>query len=85
VQEALTNMLKHAHGARGEVEIAMDATALRIQVTNTAGHPLLGSQGAHLGLLGMRERAALYGGRLEAGPLADGGFRVEARFALEAP
>ncbi len=85
VQEALTNALKHAHGARGEVEIAVDATTLRIEVRNTAGHPLLGARGAGLGLLGMRERAALFGGELEAGPLAEGGFRVLARFPLEAP
>ena len=85
VQEALTNALKHAHGARAEVVVAMDAASLRIEVTNTAGHPVLGAPGAGLGLLGMRERVALFGGELEAGPLGDGGFRVAARFPLEAP
>jgi signal transduction histidine kinase len=85
VQEGLTNALKYAHGGRGAVEIGIDATALRIRVTNTAGHPLLGAPGAGLGLLGMRERVALFGGQLDTGPLPDGGFRVEARFPLEAP
>ncbi|MBO0681638.1 MAG: sensor histidine kinase [Candidatus Dormibacteraeota bacterium] len=85
VQEALTNALKHAQGARGEVEIITDATGLLIRVTNTAGHPLEGAPGSGLGLLGMRERVALYGGQLDAGPVPDGGFRVEARFPLEAP
>lgn len=84
VQEALTNALKHSHGARAEVEIATEAAALSIQVRNTAGHRVLGATGAGLGLLGMRERVALFGGELETGPLPDGGFRVAARFPMEA-
>lgn len=85
VQEALTNALKYAHGGRAEVQIAMDAATLRIQVTNSAGHPVLGAPGAGLGLLGMRERVALFGGELEAGAMTGGGFKVAARFPLEAP
>ncbi len=85
VQEALTNALKYAHGARGEVNVAMGATALSIRVTNTPGHRVLGAAGGGLGLIGMRERVVLFGGQLDTGPLPDGGFSVEARFPLEAP
>lgn len=83
VQEALTNALKHAQGSRCGVDISVDSKALRLVVANTAGRPALGASGAGLGLVGMRERVALFGGALEAGPRSDGGFRVEACFPLE--
>jgi signal transduction histidine kinase len=83
VQEALTNVLKHAGPARAEVTIGSAADAVTIEVTdNGTGEPgRLTSAGGH-GLGGMRERAALLGGELAAGPRAGGGFAVRARLPL---
>jgi signal transduction histidine kinase len=84
VQEALTNALKHADGARARVLVRFTASALELEVvddgavTNGAG-----ADGGH-GLVGMRERVALFGGELEAGPAVDGGYRVRARLPLGA-
>ena len=83
VQEALTNVLKHAGPARAEVMIGSAEDAVSIEVTdNGTGEPgRLTSGGGH-GLAGMRERAALLGGELAAGPRASGGFAVRARLPL---
>ena len=83
VQEALTNVLKHAGPARAEVMIGSTADAVTIEVTDDGtGEPgRLTPAGGH-GLAGMRERAALLGGELAAGPRADGGFAVRARLPL---
>jgi len=89
VQEALTNTLKHAPGASVVVRVSYHRESLELTVSDT-GHvhapgPLPAprwERGGH-GLLGMRERAEIYGGRLEAGPGPDGGFVVSARFPLE--
>jgi signal transduction histidine kinase len=85
VQEALTNALKHAGpGARAQVHVQRDADALRIEVVDDgAGAPqttALGN-GGH-GLVGMRERAALFGGELRAGARPEGGFVVDVRLPL---
>jgi signal transduction histidine kinase len=79
VQEALTNTLKHAGKARAAVTIAYgsDEIVIAVEDDGGAGGPLDESSG--YGLLGMRERVALYGGVLEAGPRDDGGFAVRAR------
>ena len=80
LQEALTNVLKHAPGARVEVMVRRTPSELRIEVAND-GHAAAADgprSGGH-GLVGMRERAALYGGTLEAGPRARRGFEVVAR------
>ena len=77
VQEALTNVRKHAPGARPEVELRFGERVLEIEVRQDA--PGVNGEGTGAGLVGMRERVALYGGTLEAGPDARGCFRVHAR------
>ena len=86
VQEALTNVAKHAPGARARVIIGYRSKSVEISVANStaaparpAARPGRAGGGGH-GLLGMRERAAECGGQFAAGPLTDGGYRVE--FAL---
>jgi signal transduction histidine kinase len=78
VQEALTNTLKHADGAAASVAIGHDGDWLEIEVTDTGGTPGAGS-GAGRGLIGLRERLAVYGGTLESGRRLGGGFRLKAR------
>lgn len=78
VQEALTNVRRHARAASASVVI--DRTADRIDITVTDDGPLAAESPEHPaghGLLGMRERVAIYGGTLEAGP-APSGWRVHA-------
>ncbi|MDA0170968.1 sensor histidine kinase [Solirubrobacter taibaiensis] len=77
VQEALTNTLKHANASRADVHVryAADAVELEIVDDGRAGN---GSSRSGLGLIGMRERTALHGGQLSAGPGAAGGFVVKA-------
>ena len=80
LQEALTNSLRHAPGARVDVYVRRTASELRIEVVDdghlaSAAAPRAGGHG----LVGMRERATLYGGTLEAGPREGRGFRVLAR------
>jgi signal transduction histidine kinase len=86
VQEALTNTLKHARGARSHVSVRYedDAVELTIDDENGTGPRDMAHQGNGRGLIGMRERAAVFGGRFWAGPTA-GGFRVEARLPISAP
>ncbi len=76
VQEALTNTRRHAHATRAAVRLTREPGALRIEVTDDGRGPSGGRPGH--GLIGMRERAALYGGTLETGPGRNGGFRVAA-------
>jgi signal transduction histidine kinase len=80
VQEALTNTLKHAGRAHASVEISYEPNEVVISVEDDggAGAGTLDESGGH-GLLGMRERVAMYGGVLQAGPRDDGGFAVRAR------
>jgi signal transduction histidine kinase len=85
VQEALTNVVKHAAPTRCRVRVGLTGHDVLIDVTD-AGHgrraqPAL--TGGH-GIIGMRERAALFGGDFEAAPGPDGGFRVTARLPLAA-
>ncbi len=83
VQEALTNVLKHAGpDPRAEVRLSADEEGLSIEVTDRgSGRSTLPGSGQ--GLAGMRERAALLGGTFDAGPREGGGFRVSARLPLE--
>jgi signal transduction histidine kinase len=84
VQEALTNALKHAPGARVDVRVARRASEVEIEVRGTPDPQLPPTEeSGGQGLIGMRERAALYGGTLEAGPTLDGGFRVLAMLPVE--
>jgi signal transduction histidine kinase len=80
-QEALTNVLKHAgSGAAATVRLAFDPEGVEVEVTdNGAGQTGGVSGGSRKGLIGMRERAELCGGRFSAGPMQSGGFRVFAR------
>jgi signal transduction histidine kinase len=83
VQEALTNALKHAGDARAEVRIRYSDEALELEVSDDGQGAGVRNGGRGHGLIGMRERAALYGGTLEAGPRAEHGFAVRARLPLE--
>ena len=81
VQEALTNVLRHARAARAAVVIRFGSDALELDVVDDGDAPPGGATSGH-GIVGMRERAALYGGSVDAGPDARGGFRVRARFPI---
>nr|WP_083466149.1 sensor histidine kinase [Kibdelosporangium sp. MJ126-NF4] len=79
VQEALTNVVKHAGARTADVRVRFLDTALEVEVTDDGRGPAKnGTQRAAsgFGLLGMRERVAVHGGELEAGPRRDGGYRV---------
>jgi signal transduction histidine kinase len=83
VQEALTNVIKHAGGARTVVLISWTAE-LEITVSDDgSGRGYGGEAGSGRGLIGLRERVAIYGGSLDAGPRPGGGWRIRARFPLE--
>jgi signal transduction histidine kinase len=82
VQEALTNALKHAGPATARVTVIYEPQALRLEISDDGPGTSSQQDGGH-GLVGMRERVALYGGRLEVGPRAGGGFSVCARLPLE--
>jgi signal transduction histidine kinase len=79
VQEALTNTLKHANASRAEVSLRYEDEAVDVEVRDDGTGGGNGA-GAGRGLIGMRERVAAFGGSLEAGPAAAGGFAVKARF-----
>ncbi|WP_370949479.1 sensor histidine kinase [Amycolatopsis sp. cg5] len=87
VQEALTNVVKHGpRDSRCTVTVHYgrpreQGRTLAIEVVND-GPPVAGRPGAGYGILGMRERASLYGGEVTTGPRPDGGFRVAARLRL---
>ena len=83
LQESLTNVLRHAPGAHVAVKVRRTAAMLTIEVTDDGGHgPAPDSVGGGHGLVGMRERAALYGGTLEAAARPGGGFGVVARIPI---
>ena len=83
VQEALTNVLKHAGPARAEVTIGCEHDTVTIEVTDDGtGQPGDGPTDGGHGLAGMRERAAIFGGELAAGPRSSGGFAVRVRLPL---
>jgi signal transduction histidine kinase len=83
VQEALTNVIKHAGTARATVVLEYRLDDLVITVTDD-GRPATGPGGpGGRGLIGLRERIGLYGGELDAGPRPGGGWRVRARIPVE--
>jgi signal transduction histidine kinase len=83
VQEGLTNALKHAGPARADVILRYTPRALHVEVRDDGrGQSPVNGDGAGHGLIGMRERVALYGGRLETGPREGGGFQVSAQLPL---
>ena len=84
VQEALTNVSRHARGACATVQLHYRPGDLTVQVDNDGDAVDAASAGQGLGLVGMRERVVALGGRLFAGPHEDGGFRVRAELPVRA-
>jgi len=84
VQEALTNVTRHAGPATATVRVSYDERDLTVEVDDDGrGHPVHNGAGSGKGIVGMRERAATLGGDLDAGPRPGGGFRVRARLPLD--
>jgi signal transduction histidine kinase len=85
VQEALTNTLKHAGTATAAVSLRFDRQGVDVRISDTGRGPgpYAGDAGVGHGLVGMRERVALYRGRLSAGSGAGGGFAVQARIPFD--
>lgn len=83
VQESLSNVIRHAPGARTEIGLELEGVDLVVTVVNEAAarpaQPMEAPGRAGQGLAGMRERVRLAGGTLETGPRAEGGYRVTAR------
>jgi signal transduction histidine kinase len=91
VQEALTNVHKHAPGGRVRVEVRYGADLVTVAVSNTAAantaataDPVLVASGSGSGLRGLRERVEVIGGTLRAGARPDGGFAVRAEIPVVA-
>lgn len=87
VQEALTNVVTHAAPTRCRVAVRVGAREVEIDVTDDGDRAPAAwppQPGTGHGLIGMRERVAMYGGEFRAGPRAEGGFRVHARLPFEA-
>lgn len=87
VQEAITNVVRHAAPTRCQVTVEVDTREVRIDIMDEGPPSALrqsvhGLPGGH-GLLGMRERAMMYGGSFEAGPRSEGGFAVSVRLPAE--
>ncbi|MGI8421458.1 MAG: sensor histidine kinase [Gaiellaceae bacterium] len=78
VQEALTNALKHAGDARASVHIHYGADSLELEIVDDGARDVASEPGGGHGLVGMHERVALYGGRLDASRRGSGGFAVRA-------
>jgi signal transduction histidine kinase len=77
VQEALTNVRKHAPGANATVQIQREHHAVRTTITNAAAtRPALALPSAKQGLIGLHQRAETLGGELQSGPALDGGYRL---------
>jgi len=87
IQEALTNVVRHAGPTRARLRIEYRADELVIEVTDEGGRkwdaPQVNPDAGGHGLIGMRERAALYGGALSAGPQGRG-FQVRACLPIRA-
>jgi signal transduction histidine kinase len=85
VQEALTNVRKHAPGATARIELWQDSDHIGVTITNTPPtRPSLALPGSQHGLVGLRERADILHGTLNAGPTTEGGYRVRLRVPLAA-
>ena len=82
VQEALTNVVRHAGAARADVTVRYEARTVTVQVDDDGRGAPNGSTGGH-GQLGMRERVAVWGGTLHTGPRPGGGYRVTATLPYE--
>jgi signal transduction histidine kinase len=86
VQEALTNVVRHALPARAELRITVGDDAVLLEIVDDGASGVGTSPAEHRGhgMIGMRERAVLYGGELDAGPRPGGGWRVAARLPFPA-
>ena len=82
VQESLTNALKHAGPAEAQVTIRYGTSLLELEVCDNGAGTVASVNGSGHGLIGMRERVALYGGELEAGKRNGGGYAVQAQLPL---
>jgi signal transduction histidine kinase len=78
VQEALTNVLRHARASQVEVNVVYGADDVSVEVLDDGAGAINGTAGGH-GLVGMRERVAAFGGSLTATARPEGGFAVMAR------
>ena len=87
VQEALTNVMRHASGSKARVDLDYSEKHLAVTITNDSSgvDKLKGRKGGGSGVVGMRERTALFGGEFEAGATDDGGWRVHATFPVGQP
>ena len=85
VQEALTNVARHAGGASATVRLSYGESDLTLQIDDDGRGAAAPTSGGGRGLRGMTERAAALGGELQAGPRTEGGFRVLARLPLDDP
>ncbi len=83
VQEALTNVLKHAHPPNTRVHLRYGLASVTVEVTDQGRGAAGGPSPSGRGLAGIRERVALYGGELDLGPQPHGGFLVRACLPLE--
>jgi signal transduction histidine kinase len=85
IQEALTNVTRHARGATATVHVEFGADDLVVEIDDDGRGSTYASNagGGGKGILGMRERAAALGGKLEAGPRPEGGFRVKATLPMD--
>ncbi|HEY3261251.1 MAG TPA: sensor histidine kinase [Pseudonocardiaceae bacterium] len=78
VQEGLTNAISHARAEHAQVQVRYAAAGIEVEVCDDGrGTDHEANRNGH-GLVGMRERVSIYGGRLEAGPRAEGGYRLRA-------
>jgi signal transduction histidine kinase len=84
IQEALTNALKHAGRAEAEVRLRYGATALELEIVDNGSASPVQAPGLGHGLIGMRERVALYGGVLQTGARNGHGYAVRASLPLSA-
>jgi signal transduction histidine kinase len=83
VQEALTNIRKHAGNARATVRLRYGAASIEAEIIDTGDASAVPGQGSGHGLIGMRERVAVYGGTLTTGRAASGGYLVRARLPMD--
>ncbi|PXX61097.1 signal transduction histidine kinase [Nocardia tenerifensis] len=81
-QESLTNVVRHAGAGRATIDLRITKGELTLTITDPGGGGVRHDHGSGRGLDGMRERATRLGGRLDAGPTREGGFRVEARLPV---
>ncbi|MEA3502613.1 MAG: sensor histidine kinase [Actinomycetota bacterium] len=85
VQEALTNVVRHANSAKTEVSVVFPQGEVSVEISNDGDAVGQGEESSGQGLVGMRERVGALGGSVSAEPRAEGGFRIRARFPVRQP